>query len=425
MKDEPMLGIDGRPALPRKRSLQGGMLEQEVPLDLMRLGQYLQLTPFNDEIRALFPLNRFLTYAQILAEKTRVIMTLTKMSEAQVLSLKTACRKLMGKAVQQTRAKQLLDQEDERDVKDAVALATMHVSDGDQQILVGKFVSWKIKPMHFIPESSPSTIAGLLGIDEYTVEKVRSILLDYFSFPPEADPALGWYFDVTGGQTGIVPIWANSLALIGGGGEQDDESVTSDSSAFHMLSRCRDAQTAFDEAIQLQSTLRKRNRRLAKLLQKQQKVIEDQKATICRLRHTLSQLLPTAGTEGRFVGDPRHIPLGDSEISPTVPFFVDEGSPRGLGPDRFRDRSNRLATQPYSIASGRLEISRGARPAPAVSYEPSEDLSDVEGGMKDPICMIMLHHLCGIIDAISLTIPSVQHDSYCGEWYFYLSAVAV
>ena len=218
-------------------------------------------------------------------------MTLTKMSEAQVLSLKTACRKLMGKAVQQTRAKQFLDQEDERDVKDAVALATMHVSDGDQQILVGKFVSWKIKPMHFIPESSPSTIAGLLGIDEYTVEKVRSILLDYFSFPPEADPALGWYFDVTGGQTGIVPIWANSLGLIGGGGEQDDESVTSDSSAFHMLSRCRDAQTAFDEAIQLQSTLRKRNRRLAKLLQKQQEVIEDQKATICRLRHTLSQLL--------------------------------------------------------------------------------------------------------------------------------------
>ena len=99
MKDEPMLGIDGRPALFRKRSLQGGMLEQEVPLDLMRLGQYLQLTPFNDEIRDLFPLNRYRTYAQILAEKARVIMALTKMSEAQVLGLKTACRKLMGKAV--------------------------------------------------------------------------------------------------------------------------------------------------------------------------------------------------------------------------------------------------------------------------------------------------------------------------------------
>ena len=413
-KEEPMLGIDGRPALPRKRSLQGGMLEQEVPVDLMRLGQYLQLTPFNDEIRDLFPLNRYQTYAQILAEKTRVVMTLTQMSEAQVLSLKTACRKLMGKAVQQTRAKQFLDQEDERDVKDAVALATMHVSDGDQQTLVGKFVSWKIKPLHFIPESSPSTIAGLLGIDEYTVEKVRSILLDYFSFPPEADPALGWYFDVTGGRTGFAPIWANSL-VIGGGGEQDDESVTSDSSAFHMLSRCRDAQTAFDEAIELQSTLRKRNRRLAKHLQKQQEVIEDQKATISRLRHTLMHLMPNAGTEGRFVEDPRHIPLGDSEISPTVPFLVDEGSLRGPGPDRFRDRPNRLATQPYSIASGRLGISRGARPAPAVSCEPIEDLSDVEGGMNDPNCMIILLLLCGMIDAISFTIPSVLHDSY-GEF---------
>ena len=410
-KEEPMLGIDGRPALPRKRSLQGGMLEQEVPLDLMRLGQYLQLTPFNDEIRDLFPLNRYQTYAQILAEKTRVIMTLTQMSEAQVLSLKTACRKLMGKAVQQTRAKQFLDQEDERDVKDAVALATMHVSDGDQQTLVGKFVSWKIKPLHFIPESSPSTIAGLLGIDEYTVEKVRSILLDYFSFPPEADPALGWYFDVTGGRTGFVPIWVNSLG-VGGGGEQDDESVTSDSSAFHMLNRCRDAQTAFDEAIQLQSTLRKRNRRLAKHLQKQQEVIEDQKATINRLRHTLMQLMPTAGTGGRCVGDPRHTPLGDSEISPTVPFLVDEGSPEGLGPDRFRDRSNRLATQPYSTASGRLGISRGARPAPEVSCEPIEDLSDVEGGMNDPICISILLHLCGMIDALSLTIPVVLYDSF-------------
>ena len=85
-------------------------------------------------------------------------MALIRMSEAQVLGLKTACRKLMGKAVQQTRAKQFLDQEDERDVKDAVALVTMHVSDKDQQALVSKFVSWKIKPLHFIPESSPSTI---------------------------------------------------------------------------------------------------------------------------------------------------------------------------------------------------------------------------------------------------------------------------
>ena len=32
--------------------------------------------------------------------------------------------------------------------------------------------------------------------------------------------------------------------------------------------------------------------------------------------------------------------------------------------------------------------------------------------MNDPNCMFILLHLCGMIDAISFTIPSVLHDSY-------------
>lgn len=52
----------------------------------------------------------------------------------------------------------------------------------------------------------------------------------------------------------------------------EEGSVTSDSSAFQMVHRCREAQTAIGEAVRLQSTLRKRSRRLARCLQTQQEV---------------------------------------------------------------------------------------------------------------------------------------------------------
>ena len=49
------LGAGGRPPLPRKRVIQGGMREQDAPLDIMKLAHYLQLKPVNDKIRDLFP----------------------------------------------------------------------------------------------------------------------------------------------------------------------------------------------------------------------------------------------------------------------------------------------------------------------------------------------------------------------------------
>ena len=220
---------------------------------------------------------------------------------------------------------------------------------------------------------------------------------------------------MTGGQIAIVYLQANSLGLIGGGGEHDDEPVTSDSSAFHMLSRCRDAQTAFDEAIQLQSTLRKRNRRLAKHLKMQQEVIEEQKVIICNLRRALSQALPSIETNKRNVGESRPIPLGESDISPTVPFFVDEGTHGNFGPDRSRDRSSRLATQPYCTTSGRLEIDKESRPIPAVlccgtiyigscttlavSHDPDYELSDLGGGIH--IYQMVQHDSSGTRNTLS------------------------
>ena len=81
-------------------------------------------------------------------------MSLTNMSEVHVLGLKTACRKLMCKSVQQERAKQFLDQEHDRDVRDAIALATMHVKEDDQRALMDKFTSWKIRPHRFVQENA-------------------------------------------------------------------------------------------------------------------------------------------------------------------------------------------------------------------------------------------------------------------------------
>ena len=142
----------------------------------------------------------------------------------------------------------------------------------------------------------------------------------------------------------------------------------------------------------------------------QQEVIEEQKVIICNLRRALSQALPSIETNKRNVGESRPIPLGESDISPTVPFFVDEGTHGNFGPDRSRDRSSRLATQPYCTTSGQLEIDKESRPIPAVLCDPIDDFSDLEGGMNASFYRHMLHHLCGTIYIGSCTTLAVSHD---------------
>ena len=93
-----------------------------------------------------------------------------------------------------------------------------------------------------------------------------------------------------------------------------------------------------------------------------------------------------------------------------LPFSVDEGTHGNFGPDRFRDRSSRLATQPYCITSGRLEIDNESRPIPAVLCDPIDDFSDLEGGTNASFYMQMLQHLCGTIYFGPCTTLAVSRD---------------